>query len=357
MSSSSALIRSLEALSLGAFFLILRSFCVFGSLNSSSSDNRKSLLVGTRTSALALWQANFVVSRLKSLDSSCPDLQIIGLNTIGDVDQIKPLSSFASKGVFTKELDIALLDGRIDFAVHCMKDLPTELPTGLQLSAALDRGQLSDAVVVNKQKYPHTIHSLSDLPAGALIGTSALRRRAQINRLFPHLKCEEIRGNVNTRLRKLDEGQFDAIILAAVGLERLGMNERIECLLSIDQFGYAVGQGALAILTRVGDEKVNELIGKLNDPSSRLTCEAERGLLKALQGGCKVPIAVNTKVQNGQLLSIWGAVASVDGKKFIEVQLNSQQTINDNESAWKWGEQLAEELRKNGAEDILKEIR
>lgn len=174
---------------------------------------------------------------------------VVGMNTLGDIDQIKPLSDFASKGVFTKELDTAVLTHQIDLAVHCMKDLPTTLPAGLEFGCVLARGDVEDCLVLPAVHAAH-INSLETLPANSKIGTSAMRRMAILRILHPHLRCDHIRGNVNTRLAKLDRGEYDAIILARVGLERLGLEHRISCILPKEQFGYAVGQGALAVLCR-----------------------------------------------------------------------------------------------------------
>ena len=221
------------------------------SLDSSSSSpsatpSATPVRLGSRTSQLAMWQAQHVASLLGSLHPSHP-FPILGLNTTGDLDQLKPLTDFANKGVFTKELDIALLHHRIDAAVHCVKDLPTTLPPGLTLAVTLPRGDLEDALVLPLHS---SLTSLDSLSEGAIIGTSAMRRKAALARFYPHLQCRDIRGNVNTRLMKLDRGDYDAIILAAVGLRRLGLEHRISQVLDKGKYGYAVGQGALGVVTR-----------------------------------------------------------------------------------------------------------
>ena len=218
----------------------------------SPLPTRTSILLGSRTSQLAMWQAQHVAVLLTSLHPSPLAFPIVGLNTTGDLDQLKPLTDFANKGVFTKELDIALLTSRIDAAVHCVKDLPTTLPPGLTLAAILPRGDLEDALILPSHSSLPSPHSLSSLPPGAIIGTSAMRRKASLARSHPHLQCRDIRGNVNTRLAKLDRGDYDAIVLAAVGLRRLGLGHRISQVMDKGTYGYAVGQGALGVVAREG---------------------------------------------------------------------------------------------------------
>ena len=221
-------------------------------ITASTASSSSALRLGSRTSQLAMWQARHVASLLASLHPSLPHADVVGMNTTGDIDQIKPLTSFDSKGVFTKELDVAVLASRIDAAVHCMKDLPTTLPAGLVMAAVLERGQMSDALIVSDKHIQQGRRDLASLPAGSVIGTSALRRRATVARYYGHLSVADIRGNVNTRLAKLDRGEFDAIILAAVGLRRIGLDNRITMVLDDQEYGYAVGQGALAVLAREG---------------------------------------------------------------------------------------------------------
>lgn len=230
-------------------------------------SEKQVIRIGTRESALAMWQARYVH---KLMSDAHPEIvfEIVGMTTMGDNDLIKPLSSFESKGVFTKELDIALLEGKIDIAVHCMKDLATVLPTGLDFLATMDRGLVEDSVVLhpkhmaafneykaNNPEYgtkPGVSAALSILPQDAVIGTSALRRQASLARFHPQLVCKDIRGNLNTRLSKLDDGQYDAIILAKIGLQRLGLGDRIAEILESSVYCHAVGQGALAIVGRLG---------------------------------------------------------------------------------------------------------
>lgn len=280
------------------------------------NESQKKLLIGSRKSNLAMWQANHVNDEL---NRRYPKMfEVIGISTLGDKDQMKPLADFAQKGVFTKELDVALLSKDIDLAVHCIKDLPTELVPGLAVGAVMARGDQEDCVIFNAK---HKSRQLKDLPTGSVIGTSALRRTAFIQREHPHLTCKNIRGNVNTRLAKLDNGDFDAIILAAVGLQRLGMQDRIHQTLSKDIFGYAVGQGALAVVIREGDKEMETRLQDLVCHTTTLQCHAERTFLNTLNGGCKVPIAVRCSIQQEakeEKITLWAAVASPDGATVIE---------------------------------------
>ena len=224
--------------------------------SATKSAPSSALRLGTRTSQLAMWQCRHVASLLASLHPSLPHADVVGMNTTGDIDQIKPLTDFDSKGVFTKELDVALVLSRIDAAVHCMKDLPTTLPPGLAMAAVLERGEMADALIVSDRHLKEGRRDLASLPPGSVIGTSALRRRAMVARHFGHLSVSDIRGNVNTRLAKLDRGDYDAIVLAAVGLRRIGLEDRITMVLDDQEYGYAVGQGALAVLAREGSAPV-----------------------------------------------------------------------------------------------------
>jgi hydroxymethylbilane synthase len=320
------------------------------------------LRIGTRKSDLALWQAHHVQKLLRDRYSGHHEFEVVGMSTLGDDDQSKPLSAFAAKGVFTKELDIALLTDRVDIAVHSMKDLPTTLPEGLVLVAVLERGDTEDAVVMHAK---HKDARIENLPKGSIVGTSALRRRAILAKHFPHVTCKDIRGNVNTRLAKLDRGDYDAIILARTGLKRLGaqFEARITHLLSATDLGYAVGQGALAVVCREGDLDTAKLLAPLVHVPTFLACAAERSLLKELEGGCKVPIAVSTRcsdAKSSRQIDIRGMVMSVDGKKYAEAK-ESIELSDDNDKAEqqasKAGLDLAAALRKQGAQEILDEIK
>ncbi len=293
------------------------------------------LVIGSRGSQLALWQANHIQQRLAAAGV---ESRIEVIQTTGDritnisLSQLGPMTS--TKGLFTKELEEALLDGRIHLAVHSLKDMPTELPPGLRLAAIPAREDVRDALVGR---------TLDELPEGARVGTSALRRQAQLRALRPDLVVESIRGNVDTRLRKLDEGQFDAILLAAAGLRRLGWANRISQYMSLEEMCPAVGQGALAIETADGFHGVD----LLEDPQTRIAITAERSLLRALGGGCQVPIGAHAIV-NGSTLQLHAIVASVDGSLVVRQELDGPAS-----QAEALGAKLADALIEMGAREIL----
>ena len=298
------------------------------------------LRIATRSSALALWQANHVAALLS--ERAGVETKLVHISTQGDRERTEPLESFGGVGVFTREVQRALLDGRADLAVHSLKDLPTELPADLHIAAISEREDVRDALVARAG-----IEGFSDLPYNALVGTSSLRRQAQIRAARPDLRLEPIRGNVGTRLRKLDEGQFDAIILAAAGLHRLGLAGRITEHLSTELVLPAVGQGALAIETRRDDANINQIVSRLNHETTRLTCQAERAFLKGLGGGCLVPIAAQAEIVATTLL-LTGLVASTDGSEVVRGKLSGP-----SEEAEALGDQLAQQLIAQGADRIL----
>lgn len=264
------------------------------------------------------------------------------VTTTGDKDS-KPLSIIGGKGVFTRELEEALIDGRIDLAVHSLKDLPTILPEQLELAAMCEREDPRDALVVHGGGHV----SLRELPPGAVVGTSSPRRLAQAKYLRGDLDVKELRGNVDTRLRKLDEGQYDALVLAAAGLNRLGLKNRITNLIDPDDMLPAVGQGALAIETRADDQETRKLVELIDHAPTRLACEGERALLRTLGGGCQLPIAAHG-VMKGSDLHLTGLVASVDGTQLIRDRISG--AADDAESL---GQALAERLLHLGADDLL----
>lgn len=264
------------------------------------------------------------------------------VTTTGDKDS-KPLSIIGGKGVFTRELEEALIDGRIDLAVHSLKDLPTILPQQLELAAMCEREDPRDALVVHGGGHV----SLRELPPGAVVGTSSPRRLAQAKYLRGDLDVKELRGNVDTRLRKLDEGQYDALVLAAAGLNRLGLKNRITNLIDPDDMLPAVGQGALAIETRAEDQETRKLVELIDHAPTRLACEGERALLRTLGGGCQLPIAAHG-VMKGSELHLTGLVASVDGTQLIRDRISG--AADDAESL---GKALAERLLHLGADDLL----
>lgn len=307
--------------------------------------------IGTRKSDLALWQAHHIRDALAQLHPGRP-LEIVGMSTTGDDVQDIPLSAFSDKGVFTKELDVALLRGSIDLAVHSMKDLPTVLPEGLKIGAVPERGVVEDALVLSKLHQGKN-WTLADLPAGSVVGTSSLRRRAMISRHFPDLVVADIRGNLNTRLRKLDDGQFDAIILATVGMQRLGWHDRISQVLPSDKFPHAVAQGALAVVCRSNDAATLELLQPLNHHRTVMCTTAERALLRTLEGGCKVPIAAVSKWEAGSL-SLFGCVISPDGASLVESSMAGPATIA--QQCDHIGQDLAAQLIQQGAKAILDSV-
>jgi hydroxymethylbilane synthase len=301
-----------------------------------------SLKLGTRGSALALWQANWTKSELEKRWTGL-QVELVPIKTTGDKILDVPLAKIGGKGLFTKEIDEALLDGRIDLAVHSLKDVPFQLPAGIDFAAFPEREDPRDAFISNGTQ-------LQDLPDGANIGTSSLRRQVQLRHRFSSLNLVTLRGNVDTRLRKLAAGEFDGIILAAAGLKRLGHEQRITQFLDDDIMISAVGQGALGIVCRSADASTREVLEVLNDASTSTAVTAERGLLRALGGSCQVPVAGKANVQ-GERLTIKGLIASLDGKRVLAHELsgpaNSPETL---------GLALGQQLLSMGAGEILAEI-
>ncbi len=309
---------------------------------------REHFIIGSRGSKLALWQAEWVKSRLMELRPET-EIRIEIIKTSGDVMLNVPLATIGGKGVFTKELEEALLAGTIDLAVHSLKDLPTTLPDDLAINAITEREDARDALVLRAdvaQVYP----SLQTLPLDAIVGTSSPRRLAQLKHLRPDLNFKDLRGNVDTRLRKLDAGEYDAIILAVAGLRRLGLGHRINAAIAPSKMLPAVGQGALGIETRINDERTVGLVKLLEHAPTRAACTAERALLYALGGGCQVPIAAHAVVHD-EHLRLEALVASISGEGLIRDEIRSKTA----EAAWA-GETLAARLRERGAETLLEGI-
>jgi hydroxymethylbilane synthase len=296
-----------------------------------------SLAIGSRGSQLALWQANWVKRELEALGETC---RIEIIKTTGDRITDVPLAKVGTKGLFTKEIEEALLDGRIDLAVHSLKDLPTELPAGLIISAIPAREDPRDALVGA---------TLAQLPPGARVGTSSLRRVAQLRAVRPDLAIESVRGNVDTRLRKLGEGQYDALVMAAAGLRRLGWEARISECLPVDVMCPAVGQGALAIETREAGDAAGSC-GRLDDTATRLSVEAERAVLATLGGGCQVPIGAYGSIA-GDRLDLVAIVASPDGTRLIR-----KNAAGPAAERVRIGEELGRQLLEAGAREILDEV-
>ena len=303
------------------------------------------LRLGTRGSALALWQANWTKGEL---EKRWPDVavELVPIKTTGDKILDVPLAKIGGKGLFTKEIDEALLDGRIDLAVHSMKDVPFQLPDGIDFGAIPEREDPRDAFISNGPK----LQELEALRPQATIGTSSLRRQVQLRHRFPALNLVMLRGNVDTRLRKLAAGEFDGIILASAGLKRLGHEDRITQILEEDIMLSAVGQGALGIVCRTGDETTRNLLRVLDDSSTRIAVTAERGLLRALGGSCQVPIAGKASLAGGSL-TIKGLIASLDGTRVIAHELRGA-----GDRAHELGIELGEKLLSMGAGEILAEI-
>lgn len=304
--------------------------------------SRRKLRLGTRGSALALWQANW--TRVE-LEKRWPDLRVelVPIKTTGDKILDVPLAKIGGKALFTKEIDEALLDGRIDLAVHSLKDVPFELPAGIVIGAVPEREDPRDAFLSNGPK-------LSELAPTAAIGTSSLRRQVQLRHHFPSLNIVTLRGNVDTRLRKLAAGEFDGIILAVAGLKRLGHEGRITQILDDDVMVSAVGQGALGIVCRVSDDSTRELLKPLEHGSTRTAVVAERGLLRALGGSCQVPVAGRAKLADNRL-TIKGLIASLDGVRVIKDELTGPP-----ERAEELGIELGQRMLSSGAGEILTEI-
>ena len=301
------------------------------------------LVIGTRGSQLALWQTNWVKSELEACHPGI-QVEVKIITTTGDRVQNVSLPKLGEqgKGLFTKELEDAILDHRIDLAVHSLKDLPTDFTPGLHIGAICEREDVRDALVARPG-----IGAFEQLPRGARIGTSSLRRHSQILAARPDLVIEPVRGNVETRLRKLDEGQYDAIVLAAAGLRRLGRADRITEYLDETLVLSAVGQGAIAIEARQDDRSTNSLISPLNHEPTRLACQAERAFLKGLGGGCLVPIAALAKLE-GRNLTMAGLVARPDGSEIVRANGSGPR-----EEAAAIGQRLAKELLELGADRLL----
>ncbi|XP_077985063.1 porphobilinogen deaminase-like [Glandiceps talaboti] len=337
-------------------------------------SEEKVVRVGSRKSQLALIQTNHVIDSLKK---HYPDtnFEIISISTTGDKILDKALSKIGEKNLFTKELEVALEDGRVDLVVHSLKDLPSTLPPGMVIAAICKRDDPHDAVVLHPK---HAGKSLESLPENSVIGTSSLRRIAQLQRKYPHLQFQDVRGNLNTRLRKLDEHDvYSALILAKAGLERMGWQNRVSQVLDPSVCMYAVGQGALAVEARQEDKQTIKLLSKLHDKDTLLRCISERAFLRQLEGGCSAPVAVHSEIADNKLV-VSGAALSLDGsqcvqhsmtKSLTEPEDDNQEETNSKHyvgivapehsqnamlTAEKLGTELAKALQQDGATEILK---
>lgn len=302
-----------------------------------------SIAMGTRGSKLALKQANWVASNLKQL---YPQLKIETkiIKTKGDKILNSPLSKIGTKGLFVKELEDALLNREIDLAVHSMKDVPTDLPKGLIIGAITERIDVRDALISKGN------HKLNELASGSLIGTSSLRRKAQLLAFRSDLEIVDLRGNLNTRLKKLEQNELNAIVIAVAGLIRLGLKDKITQILPIDISLPAAGQGALGIEIRKDDDEIKELISNLDKPHSHIAIKAERSFLSELGGGCQIPIGVLGTIE-GEILNLKGVIASVDGKKLIRSEIKGP-----NDAPERIGKELAKKVIELGAREILRNV-
>lgn len=305
---------------------------------------KKTIRIGTRGSQLALYQAKKVKATLENI---FPDLQVDLkiIKTKGDKILDVALSKIGDKGLFTKEIENELLDGSVDLAVHSLKDLPTKLPEGLKLGAVLERGEFRDALVsLNGKK-------IADLKAGDVVATSSLRRIAGLLKINNQIVIKDIRGNVNSRLKKMEDGYCDAMIMAAAGLQRLGLEKYITEIIDPELLMPAVSQGAIAIETRLNDPEIDLLMAKLNHSETWNTIVAERAFLAHLEGGCQVPLGCYSRIENG-VLNMSGFVASVDGKQYIREDISGDLTKGE-----EIGVQLGEKMLKKGAFEILDQIK
>lgn len=306
----------------------------------------RTIRIGSRKSQLALVQTYWVQEQLQK---AFPDrtFEVHTMSTQGDKILDVALAKIGDKGLFTKELEVGMLSGDIDFAVHSLKDLPTRLPEGLVLGCVTEREDPADALVVHEK---HQDKQLETLPPGAVIGTSSLRRLAQLRHHYPHLAFKDVRGNLNTRLAKLDAGEYDALILAYAGLHRLGMGDRIHQVIPAEVSLHAVGQGALGIECRADDPEILNILKALEHTPTAQRCYAERAFLRELEGGCQVPIGVHTVLADNTL-TLTGLVASLDGQKLVKDTVSGAP-----EAAEQLGVDLAHRLKQQGAQAILDEI-
>jgi hydroxymethylbilane synthase len=316
-------------------------------MSSAVSSPPRTVRIASRKSQLALVQTHWVQGELQKLYPE-HQFEVLTMSTQGDNILDVALAKIGDKGLFTKELEVSMLRKDSDLAVHSLKDLPTNLPEGLMLGCITEREDPADALVVN-EKFKD--YQLETLPEGTVIGTSSLRRLAQLRYHYPHLEFKDIRGNLNTRLGKLDAGDFDGIILAVAGLQRLGFGDRVHQVIPAEISLHAVGQGALGIECRSDDPDILAIVKGLEHQPTAYRCLAERSFLRALEGGCQVPIGVNTAIDAAQQLTLTGMVASLDGKRLIRDQITGAAT-----DAEKLGIDLANILKGQGAEEILAEI-
>jgi hydroxymethylbilane synthase len=309
-------------------------------------SGRRTLRIGTRASALALWQSREVATRIAA-QPGAPGIDLVHIRTSGDLQGEVPLWQTGGRAFFTREIDRALLAGDVDIAVHSLKDLPTELEAGLTLAALLPRADPRDALV------SHGGAVLAQLPAGARIGTSSLRRRAFLARLRPDAVLLELRGNVPTRIERLQRGEYDAIVLAAAGLARLGLAQHVSEHLSPESFPPAVSQGVIGVCARTGDEETLRWLTALDDDDARLATSAERALLRHLEGGCQVPLGALATVHGGTL-TLMACVCALDGTREVSARAQARALAAEAEAL---GVRVARELLAGGAADLIEKER
>jgi hydroxymethylbilane synthase len=303
---------------------------------------QRTLRIGTRGSALALWQAHHVEALIRS-QPGAPSVELVRIRTEGDVRTDVPLWQIGGRAFFTKEIDKALLSNEIDIAVHSLKDLSTQLESGIELAAALEREDPRDALLSRSGA------GLLALPRGARLGTSSLRRRAFVARLRPDIELLELRGNVPTRIERMKNGDYDAIILAAAGLRRLELDTNISELLSLEEFPPAVSQGAIGVCARTDDVEAARWLQKLDDRPSRLATTAERALLRKLEGGCQVPLGAIGALE-GETLQLHAVVCALDGSRILKAKSQISATLTN---AVTLGQRLAEDLLSQGAAALM----
>lgn len=305
---------------------------------------RKKIVIGTRSSKLALWQAEYIADCLRKQYEGI-EVELEHIMTRGDKILDVPLAKIGGKGLFTKELEVAMIENRIDLAVHSLKDMPTVLPEGLALTTITKRLDCGDALVSPKYQ------TLENLPKGAKVGTSSLRRKAQLLNIRPDLDIHNLRGNVNTRLRKLEEENFDAIVLAVAGLKRLGFGDKITQIIPRKYCLPAVGQGALAIETRADDEEIKNMLSFLYDDKTADATIAERAFLAQVEGGCQVPVGVYGEVNEDNTLTVEAVIGSLDGKTIIRDKVTGKR-----ENASELGETLAKKILASGGLEIMQSL-
>ena len=305
---------------------------------------KKKIRVGSRDSVLAMWQTQFVIEQLQQVTDAY-EFEIVSLKTKGDKILDVSLAKIGDKGLFTKELEVGLLQSEIDFAVHSMKDMPTVLPEGLQISSLLKRHNPADVLISEKYQ------SFAELPQGAKVGTSSLRRKAQLLHARPDLDIHDLRGNLQTRMRKMQEENFDGIILAAAGVERLNWYDKITEELSYDICLPAVSQGVIGVETRVDDSEIIALVQLVHDVQTASCVTAERALLKSLEGGCQIPIGAYAQLKDDMVV-LQGLVGSLDCKTIIRDEISGPAAQSE-----QLGQQLAQRLSEQGGQAILEEIR